>query len=103
MLHSFHSLHGHLWCHCSLIRCVHIVSIYIVALETLCAKKDEELASKTRQIEMFQRKMKHMKEAHKQEMEKLHLKVQQELYVAQTLTNCKLPMAATRKSTKRKQ
>ena len=77
--------------------------MYIVALETLCAKKDEELASKTRQIETLQRKLKHTREAHKQEMEKLHLKVQQELYVAQTLTNCKLPTAAAKKSTRIKQ
>lgn len=81
---------------------MHSTCMHIVALETLCAKKDEELASKNRQIESLQRKMKRMKETHKQEIEKLHLKVQQELYVAQTLNSSKLPTAALRKPAKRK-
>ena len=74
-----------------------------VALETLCVKKDEELASKNKQIEVLRRKMRTMKEGHKQEMESLHLKVQQEMYIAQTLNHNRLPVVTRNKSTKRKQ
>ena len=46
-----------------------------------------------------------MKAAHTREMEELKLKVQQELYVAQTMTRSRLhvPAAASKKSTRRKQ
>lgn len=47
-----------------------------------------------------------MKAAHKREMEELQLKVQQELYVAQTMTKNRqhsISAAASKKSTKRKQ
>ena len=76
---------------------------HAAALEMLCAKKDEELASKNRQIETLQRKMRHMRETHKQELEELQLKIQQELYVAQTLNNSKVATAARKKTSKRKQ
>ena len=68
-------------------------------------KKDEELASKSKQIETLQRKIRQMKAGHKREMEELQLKVQQELYVAQTMTKSRLHVPATtsRKPTKRKQ
>ena len=86
---------------------VHFYIHILTALETLCAKKDEELASKSKQVETLQRKIRQMKSVHKQEMEELQLKVQQELYVAQTMTKSRLqvhaPTAASRKSTKRKQ
>lgn len=83
---------------------VQVIDI-LTALETLCAKKDEELASKSKQIETLQRKLRQTKAAHKREMEELQLKVQQELYVAQTMTKSRLhvPAAASKKSTKRKQ
>ena len=66
-------------------------------------KKDEELASKSKQIETLERKIRKLKATHKREIEELQLQVQQELYVAQTMNKSRLKVAPSRKSMKRKQ
>ena len=60
------------------------------ALEVLCTKKDEELASKEMEIGKLKQRMKGSEEAHRRELEELNIRMQQEVYMAKKLNRTEL-------------
>ena len=62
-----------------------ILQCHTAALETLCTRKDEELASKEAEIIKLRQQMKKAEEAHKRELQELNIRMQQEVYMASKL------------------
>ena len=60
------------------------VCLFVSALETLCKRKEEELQTKSNQL---QEKMRHTQIAHKLEVQELNVKLQQEMYMAHKLSS----------------
>ena len=55
---------------------------YYPALEALCAQKDEEIAAKDKMIQELQQKVKELELTHKQRLQELTIRTQQEIYIA---------------------
>ena len=56
-----------------------------LALETLCAKKDEEFACQNEELKALCGKMEQLQLAHKLEVQELNIRLQQEMYMASNL------------------
>ena len=57
----------------------------LTALEALCSRKEEELASKEQCIQGLQLKFAQGQELHRRQLEEMNIKMQQELYMAKNL------------------
>ena len=62
-----------------------VAGIAPAALEVLCSQKDEELAGKGRQLEQLQRQLARLGAAHRQQVEEMSVRMQQEVYIAKQL------------------
>lgn len=58
---------------------------FSTALETLCAKKDEEVAAKTHENGQLRVAIEELKLAHKLDVQELNVRLQQEVYMANKL------------------
>ena len=60
-----------------------------IAFEALCARKDEELDDKDKLIQELQHKLKVAEVGHRQELQELNVRMQQEAYMARKLGQSK--------------
>lgn len=69
---------------CSVVLCYSKI-LTNTALETLCTKKDEELAAKTHELQQLQKRMEEIQLAHKLDLQELNIRLQQEMYISSKL------------------
>ena len=66
-------------------QCTMILTLYPIALEALCAQKDEELVCKEQVILQLQHRLKTVEERHCHELMEFQVRAQQDAYVASYL------------------